>query len=70
MSKFVYCVEVNGAYHAYVKADTVTEAKRVALQHVTTRRLDAGEIIDLVNRGIAICEATVDPTKTPSEDEE
>lgn len=61
MSKHVYCVEVNGAYHAYVKADTATEAKRIALQHVNVRRLDAGEIIDLVNGGIAIAEATHTP---------
>lgn len=61
MSKHVYCVEVNGAYHAYVKADTATEAKRIALQHVNVRRLDAGEIIDLVNGGIAIYEATHTP---------
>lgn len=57
MSKHVYRVEVNGAYHAYVKANTATEAKRVALQHVTVERLDAGEIIDLVQRGIGIDEA-------------
>lgn len=54
MANHVYKVTVNGAYHAYVKANTATEAKRVALQHVTVERLTAGEIIDLVQRGIAI----------------
>lgn len=57
MSKHVYKVEVNGVYHAYVKANTAQEAKRAALQHVTVERLDAGAIIDLVQRGIAITDA-------------
>lgn len=57
MSKHVYKVEVNESYRAYVKADTATDAKRIALQHVTVQRLDATEIIDLVTRGIAITDA-------------
>lgn len=65
MSKHVYKVEVNEAYRAYVKADTATEAKRIALQHVTVERLDATEIIDLVTRGIAITDAAEAQTVEP-----
>ena len=50
----VYKVEVNGAYHAYVEADSTTEAKRIALRNVEVTRLNAGEVIDLVQGGIAI----------------
>lgn len=53
----VYKVEVNGAYHAYVEANNATEAKRCVLKHVTVERLGAGEIIDLVQRGVGIAKA-------------
>jgi hypothetical protein len=54
---YVYKIEVNGAYRAYIKADTATEARRTALAHVTVERLGAGEIIDLMQRGVAIVSA-------------
>lgn len=59
MKKHVYRVTVNSAYTANVAADTATEAKRVALEHVTVERLSAGEVVDLVQRGIAIQGAPV-----------
>lgn len=52
MAKHVYEVEINGAYRAYVAADNATKAKSSALKHVAVRRLDAGEIMDLMDRGI------------------
>lgn len=60
MSKYVYAIEINGAYSLYAAADSAQEAKRVALQHVTVRRLDASEVIALVREGKAIASASAE----------
>ena len=53
----VYKVQTDSRTLAYVQADSKGEARRAALAHVETKRLDAGEVIDLMRRGIGIISA-------------
>jgi hypothetical protein len=54
VKKHVYRVTVNGSFDQYVAADTVPEARRIALEHVSVERLSAGDVIVLMQRGVDI----------------
>ena len=66
----VYEIEVNVIHRERVEADTAQEAKRIALQHVTVRRLSAREVHDLTAAGKAITwkDDKTSPAAEPSED--
>ena len=66
--KHVYEVKIGTITKAYVEAESPAKARTLALQDLTTRRLNGGEVRALVAQGKAILDG--EPQNPPSDDGE
>lgn len=66
--KHVYEVKIGSVTKAFVEAESPAKARVLALQDLTVRRLNGGEVRALVAQGKAILDG--EPKNPPSSDEE